>query len=123
MKLNNNEFEGYLVSEALDLPHYRAFFLVTSHPLNWFVDTVSWSLTDTNYKYVKFGPHINSFTYHSQLETVNLLRTATDWHQLLLSQSCSTLPVIDCTANLGIDPERIATADRWIRGFRAWNAE
>ena len=51
MKLNGKEFESYLMSEAVDLPHHQAFFVITSHPLSWFVDTLNWSLTHPIYKY------------------------------------------------------------------------
>ena len=117
------QFERYLESDALDLPAHQAFFVIASRSLPWFEEELQWKPEEDSYKFVQFEPHYNSFTYGSQLRTINLLHHSTYWHPHLLNQRFDSLKVCDMTAGLGIDPAKIAEADEWLLNCRQWNPE
>ena len=117
------DFEGYLEGEPMDFPPHDAFFVVTSHSVRYVEKSMNVSAGDGTYRYIDFKPHYNSFTYHSQLQTINLLKHSTFWHPILLNQSYHGLPDIDMTASLAIDAVEIAKADEWLLNWRPWNPE
>ncbi|KAK4548249.1 hypothetical protein LTR36_010119 [Oleoguttula mirabilis] len=121
------KYEGYLETEALGLRAHDAFFVITSHPVKWFEAAFKQNKDEKNpiYRDVRVKPHYNSFTYHSQLQTLHELQLESNsrWHPILLNQRHDLIPDHDLTAGLDIDPQKLEEAEKWLRGWREWNSE
>ena len=115
---------GFLMSShpGGGIPRHDAFFQITSDTLKFFQDKYQ-AQEPPVFDSISCSPHINSFTYSMQLETVKQLQLQRNarWHGILLNQVHDVLKVVDMTDST--DPIARREADAWLLNWMEWNAE
>ncbi|RMY58384.1 hypothetical protein D0863_12283 [Hortaea werneckii] len=138
------KFAAFHYPNALGLPKHDAYFVITSTDVMHFRQLCSHlkaELTDlkagnplpkdsgTTKKQrfaVRIEPHYNSFTYHGQLKTLELLchKGANQrWHRILLNQQHDAIADVDMTKDADISEEEEKEAYNQLVNFMPWNAE
>lgn len=134
------QFEAFLMSNTSGLPPgYDAYFIISKKLLDHFRPrTINPRtgqlrvLTPTTMEppsgemfEVKCEPHIPSFTFDSQMQTVAQLQSEQSerWHPVVLNQEHSALKPHDMTEGHGVSAQAKIAAEKWLMNFMSWNKE
>jgi hypothetical protein len=125
-RVSSRSFSGFHVDELLSLKEHQAYF-INSHELEFFGKACNDPKKADRAKSfsVKFTPHINSFTYNTQMETVRQLCSPRNsrHHAFLLNQVHDAMVDIDMTKDSPVSEEAKRRADEELLEFMAWNEE
>lgn len=104
----SGKFSGKLVSAPIRLPDNHGVFVITTHSAKALEDLfVPPERECSRWLDVRFKPHINNFTYSSQMSTAKRILSSDTlrWHPIILNQCYSGLPRVDLVTGRTNDPE------------------
>ncbi|KJY02467.1 hypothetical protein TI39_contig50g00005 [Zymoseptoria brevis] len=118
---------GHLLASNPGVPHHDAYFRLGMSKGLCAKIIEARKITEPDKTWIKADlvPHINSFTFSSQLETCQQLgRTCNErWQRILLNQRHETVPEVDVTAMSRMESSLRMKADHWLKTTKPWNEE